>query len=1806
MTCHGLIKKLQVYKKAYITKFYQGGTKLRGHTCCFDMNTEYVINKILPHSLNSVSDRIKIIFAAPTTTPDQLRAKALKPFMVRRDKVGRFVDFLVHNNPLYADVQVDHSVLTSLGDAADGTLAAQLIDDPSQGDRQVVEEPAHMSAPDDSDDTEQTSVEVAFSSRLDLNITTLPADESEQVCVEPSTEGVTNDPPNTPHTPTDLGTPPSTTGMSQHAQPSTSDPQVVSGSDPVYVIHRSNTIVSQSLDSTIAGMYPHLFPFGKPAHGRVVPMSRYEETRYWLSLSTRRFAQDVDFLLVMFNICGRADVAQSSRRYFLSGKVNQDGLLTVTGPQLKSQLDYYTRRQNGSVEPPPNSGMAGPLISGVKAAASVMPGSNHQRAVCRRQLFSMMFTWGTPTFFLTISPADYRSPVVVKLAGENDFEHLTQSDKCHVASSNPMACATYFDRVISLILDVACNFSAKDQRPRSTPGLFGHLMGHFGMVETQGRGTLHLHMLLWTLGPWTSSRELTQAFVAPSALDAMSKFLSGVIASDLGIFNNEILCPSPGCPGTATADLTYLHDNEPTMTRPGGPSMPEPELIMCSQCDRSCGTSAVQKRSIGALIGETRYNEVMAHPDPFLVKPITSISGGPSIRALSALKITLLQSHDFHHRKSCFKKGDGLCRFSFPHKPDSRSTHISMTNAQAGDSAPVWHAHFKRGITDAYINTFSRMLTLVFGCNTDCKFLVSHEGDDQSRDTAYYVAKYTTKDQDDTVNPDLMVAAFDLLLERQEHERSSGTPITQQRALMARALSLFSAMSSQAESEPNIAALYFSGGARGGSKTAISYPSHDFHSIPVIQILAFMRSQPLVGVMVQLDEHSQWLSTFVINYCHRGAALEYMSPYHFVMHYQLKAKPRKPHPVVPGPVQPVSPDSDTLRSGENGTRIPPGANLTEILENNFEDQNFSSDQYPPNPVLGISEAGDAAFPVDYDYYDLLEHSGPSQVELLLGHPQANTHYLARVTRPVIPEWKGCHLPLEAKLGLGLTESQLNEMDPFEVRMNRETCAMIMLSLFWPWRRRADLVGDGSDWWGQYANWHNQPTYVRQFRERMQAIVLSASSHSRNVTPGQQGDPRPHPQEGDELTFLGEDSDDEDDDPTANHDDLINTVLADLESTDSRTILPAVLETVGRLERIRACLLVDQNQPDVDPYQNYEVSTLSTPQVNELKEAIKEHGHDEHSTGFFEALRQHHDGSTVELVQKWQRLSIPTRVQIINEALLNRNRSSSDPMELPQPTLKEFPTIAEASAHANLNEDQHAAFIYIAGTFLSTLHRACVAEDQTPAPHLSRALTAEVGFLHQQLLMYLGGQGGCGKSHLLKAVRAFVTQWGFPDAVKFTATTGAAAIVIGGATLHSQVQLSRKQASVVNEQRRFDGTQILVIDEISMMSLRLLWKLNKRLQLIKGNTQLFGGMHVVFVGDFMQLPPVGGRPLYSNFASTSSDEHFASAIWNQHINTVVILKTSVRAANDNVFAGILGRIRTKQLTEADCAMINSRAIGENIVPPPHTVIVTMTNMFRSDFNRVSMDSHLRQHPRVVFSIPGVPSSLTGDSCPLPAGKRQLILTSRDGGKNKLLGTLTLYVGMPVSITANISVAAHGIANGTQATVVDVIFAEHNQPIQADDVRGFKVLRTPDGALPLCVLVKVRDATFQVQGYDEGVFPLFPKKNIDVFDADGKHILGRLNQFPIVPAYAFTGHKVQGITLDSVLIADTENKRLKSTWLYTVLSRATSLNGLFLTKPIPELLTKCVHSPELHEYVNMRLPALDCEARQRLTRVSHALT
>jgi ATP-dependent DNA helicase PIF1 len=356
-------------------------------------------------------------------------------------------------------------------------------------------------------------------------------------------------------------------------------------------------------------------------------------------------------------------------------------------------------------------------------------------------------------------------------------------------------------------------------------------------------------------------------------------------------------------------------------------------------------------------------------------------------------------------------------------------------------------------------------------------------------------------------------------------------------------------------------------------------------------------------------------------------------------------------------------------------------------------------------------------------------------------------------------------------------------------------------------------------------------------------------------------------------------------------------------------------------------------------------------------------------------------------------------------------------------------------------------------------------------------------------VFFTGAAGTGKSYILKIFRQAIQTLNMAWRVGITAPTGIAACNIGGVTLHSWAGIFNEKAHLMevmipailkNKQAlsRWRETEILVIDEVSMLSNILFERLNIIAQTIRRNRLPFGGIQLVLCGDFLQLPPVGlGQP-FDRSASTLTQLDqivgfcFESPTWKQifgdydplaidflpqsHLELpgrVILLQKVFRQKDDQQFLEILHSLRLGQPSEAACRVLRQKVLEtlqrreqeemerEQILPTPGSQQnldkIEATKLFCVNhdvdhFNQLELDKIDGDVDRT-HSHPGEdddnqrPQRYKSIEWGVPQYVAQL---AKD---TKAPKSLVLKVGAQVMLLKNLSTAT-GLVNGARGVVV----------------------------------------------------------------------------------------------------------------------------------------------------------------------------
>ena len=437
-----------------------------------------------------------------------------------------------------------------------------------------------------------------------------------------------------------------------------------------------------------------------------------------------------------------------------------------------------------------------------------------------------------------------------------------------------------------------------------------------------------------------------------------------------------------------------------------------------------------------------------------------------------------------------------------------------------------------------------------------------------------------------------------------------------------------------------------------------------------------------------------------------------------------------------------------------------------------------------------------------------------------------------------------------------------------------------------------------------------------------------------------------------------------------------------------------------------------------------------------------------------------------------------------------------------------------------------------------------------------------------LHIFVTGGAGTGKSHLIKAVhyeasRILSKNATSPDSVSvlLAAFTGTAAFNIGGNTLHHLFSLPKfmslpyeplKEQNLSEMRVQLGDLQILVIDEVSMVYKRLLYYVHERLVQIKKCKEPFGGVSVIAVGDFYQLPPVKQRKderLYKHNVLYPID------YWLEFFK-VVELTEIMRQREDIPFAVALNNLRTrvaKQPIKEETISILNGCIKEG---PDDVLHVYSTNEEVNDFNLTM----LRKTCENLVEIEAQDFTKETSTGKLILRNKPLTRSKTDS----LSSSLLIAVNARVMLTRNCNVD-DGLVNGVMGHVSHFVFSKKH------------------GASDIVIAVGVLFDNLNVgkksgKRTNKGHTVLIERVQEEIKDQKTKSVVR--HQFPLRLSWACTAHKVQGMTVDKVVV--NLDRAFSPGQGYVALSRVTSKKGLFIeTKDAVSLHKKIYADPEVQK-------------------------
>eukprot|EP01138_Halocafeteria_seosinensis_P013767 gb/GECG01014058.1/.p1 GENE.gb/GECG01014058.1/~~gb/GECG01014058.1/.p1 ORF type:complete len:2323 (+),score=191.31 gb/GECG01014058.1/:1-6969(+) len=1579
------------------------------------------------------------------------------------------------------------------------------------------------------------------------------------------------------------------------------------------------------------------FPFGRGGldEPRTVPLSEQSLLQRLLLLSSNYFQTKI-FTGYCFDTLSKRKGTKTALLTLPAQRYKEFQTVSVEG--FEAALDYKaqaeTALRTGLPMPflPQNIDTlrAVALLNHCDLGSQTMNNSSAQRVGERKKVFALITLLGFPCLFLTLSTSDLHDPTLIINAKSLSMKSLqealdtidnlpelpsrAQREAC--LASNPVAPVRRFSRELDYYIEHILGYDMSRGKAFPKGGVFGNVMALIGSVEGQERGNLHVHLLVWleSIPPTTST--MHTMLQSPEYKRKLHAMRDAVVTATYAL---ELPCKT--C-SNESKDFVHMSPVDPA-TKVLPQSTPEPCTVKC----RTCKTPLQPHLLLLAKAHNLLPQEASLLPEAFLHKLrcgyYDTLQGQQKDAALFLAQYYTC-GHKHTHSFTCFsvKKVNGAnkgeCRFHFPKvciseqewKADSK--HQELTAGAYGDTGTF------RGLGSAWLNAHNLITLLAYGCNNDVKFIT-----DGSSALAHYMYAYGFKSQQTgECNKRLLQQSLKTRKSHEDYENQNQTLSLEQeqarqiRQGRQRVLALLMASTSKLTTGLQLCAWYV-------LRKTSTVTSHAFAIIHMPHLLAFLSGNDLSFQVAPYQQRGllQTQVPYIYDYVYRGDALQTF-PYYLVSSLYYKLPKRAPPESVDDEEDADHQDTDTYdntTSLDNDTNtvyglIPNDPTMRLLLHKfqytadtiprrvPFTDQHPQADTHQlvlrrrAYAVISNGRRMDDLSILSIDVTSAVCNTTTSAETATLGNPDDdhypdnihnNEHDIRISTNHAATngyDHKDTSTHNDKKVGNSIH-------NPADMKRRQVYLAKYVLGLLEPFREPPN--DDENQWISrvqsfiQTAQLHKHTSFAWYILCNLQDHYESkqkAQEEARQREAEQQVDVRPSPDNQDQpaespYTAPG-------DAETSN--DLRRHISQELEKT-----------TLSAME-LHIASLDTTTFPYRSTYQEASTRYLSIYQGGHILKAwddIKQLSDPNYSTANSDDL------SVNQLVETLQNsddarhpLEHPAPAFLAVQAILGRQPTHTLPSAHETPELRvqdSFPSIQTLIDAFELNEVQGAAFRLLTTALLLPLIKnnfsLFMTDSQKTLAEMAiaqaNAYTTPIHDSHGVstggIRILIHGAGGTGKSYIIRTLRCFAERWQLSNSLRVTATTGSAAILIGGTTYHSLLGFSKyKNIRKHNEcrYRAFQEISCIVIDEMSMLGQNGLQLIDSQLRKLRNTPHTpFGGISIALFGDFYQLPAVQDTPLY---ASGAFSDRFAP-----FLDTSIYLEANIRAQTCSTLSRVCTALRLKQDKEFVFATVNERVLP---VPTNAQYVITATPSHIQ--RRTILQSHYRQaaemasnglHP-TVYAFRAEFEQRENNRMPQEDWNEHLKhwYNTPDEHLEHRCPILYCWISMRVIILDNLAVHL-GVANGTLGEIVGFAwnsttpFQDAQQVLLDPYNPGTSPLVTVPTKPPLAILVRLlntacqqRRATVHCDDLPDDVVPIVPttihvKKQFKA----GPILHAKMTQFPMMCSDALTMHKLQGHTINCTLLINSLSG-LRHAEAYTALSRARNINQVHFLQPLQD--------------------------------------
>lgn len=1477
---------------------------------------------------------------------------------------------------------------------------------------------------------------------------------------------------------------------------------------PVLGVGRSQKPVSiLNNPEHIASAFPWLFPYGLGVFGSTLGKKRKREltfatwARHKLMYHDKRFQMDETFTFFVFNLMqvkesGRAAFITTRRKDFKTVAEKFTTLSTAALDRLIAKnamgmmADLRNKEEADCIS----------ILKLLQCTSRNVFGSMSAKRSMRKQLWSMVEQIGAPTWFITVSPPEHKSPICLYYADTQvpfSLEKRTADRARELIAKNPTAGARYFHYIVTMLIDFVLGKGFDDGT-----GLFGPVDAYYGTVEQQGRLTLHVHMLIFIANALPPDEVKKRLISKDSSF--RERLIQYLEESHTGDFLPDKLADPAATTDGARDSAAFKVQQELPIRVP-------------STCSNRCG-SCVQ------CLENLHWFENF----PGKVNEIVRCSNRHTCSV-----------------SSCKKSGRADCKARFPRPlfPETEVTEDGYINLKKGEP---------------YLNTFNPVMSYLTMCNTDVTCL--RTGTALKAEIAY-VTDYISKSELRTTT---FHECIKHVLRRKELEQTTEheSEETNARTMLMR---MTNRLTAEQEIGSPFAALYVLGNPD-------RYTNVEFVPLNWKQYVRLTRAkkhrkrreenqlvedgneqeenteeedEERVGVVKSRRGITMYNATD--DYVHRPVELEYASPYTFHINYEVCRKTGNALKRAGAGESDKEDDAEdgsereerqehvgyetnrkrgSMRHGRRnkaqttmgGTTMREEAQEEESESDNREEEQEDVDEREEernregegksSRMRTKTERQQQSeqqekFMQRFDgrMRKLSKRRRPnSSYEFEEGHPKKDTHMVK---------------PRASGKGYSKTLAHFSSALPRKDGADHEYYCATMMVLLLPWRTTSDLLRECSTWTDAFKTCAMTEESVRLMKN---FNVLHECLDARDDYATQ----RKKQAERQEFATCAD----------GGEPDVALLRIPDRQAINDERQAAHTIERLTRAGLMKTLKQAEEGSVYMINAQNAKTSKEYAEDISKAKR-----------------LRLLEISSPVALTLAGERSSItPDGVQLLtyNESTATANADNLDGI---------FKTyLSKISERFKLNKEQDRALQIVCGNTLRTNG--------------------------EKLKMYLGGVGGTGKSQVINAIVAFFNDTGRGRKIAVLAPTGTAASLVGGQTYHSFLHISRSddekndgKVMRTDEQQsqvqRIREVQFIIIDEVSMIGCQDLFKIASRLASVRGvSDEPFGGVHIMFSGDFGQLPPVMTTRLYAILNDIrASNAHQTKAVgrslWEQ-VTTVVVLRQNMRqcqsGSDDEKLKTLLTNVRYKSCTDEDILFLLSMMPTEcgghrdvNSIVTRTSSIITATNAARDAINEkcaIRFAHETGQTLTTFFAIDRL-NEKTGrkaggerKNSRLSPAERELLLKLPSSNTEKVPGKLEICIGIPVILKKN-EATELGMTNGAEGVVVGWVATEKANESKATLDTLFVKLTQP-----------VRD--IHIGSLPTNVVPIVSRsESIDCRHLDGTKRSVIRQQVPVNLNFAMTDYSSQGKTRN-VNVVSLRTMRSHSA-IYTALSRGTSAAG-----------------------------------------------